>query len=437
MILYVLDENLEVRGVIDTWISLMWTTKLQTAGTFELYLSNTPRNRAFLQPNRFLARSDIAKMMYITTIEEKRDDSGKTLTVSGYSAEGIFRKRMYPIWATNFKHGDMYTIPDIFRNMTPLGPKIITTTIDKLYTGEVSTSDMKTDMETYLRFLLAREGDEDNEASHFWQTPSTYSLEFDYNYPNQGFLFVQEYLKDENSLPFGVVSEDIGNLKDSTYSYSEEGCTSSIIALIDTTSSVYYQEDSGEVDEYGNKLYYQVTLNWDDLENTANLEYRKIAEGVTSNMDINESIIYVSPVVKKDVKSGGSTQHVTVKAVPRDQIYSGTKYASEGVTEHYWSTDASIEVVYCLDQAATMTAMKEAVEKQLKIATENYQGSVDTKKFNAYFIGEIIIIRDNERLKDFYKRVEEIEEVFDSSGYSITPTFGEPLKTLSDYIKIR
>lgn len=436
MLLYVLRENLDVVGVVDTWISLIWNTKLQKAGTFELYVSATPRNKRFLQANRFLARSDIGKLMYINTIEEKEEDNGKTLTVSGYSAEGIFRKRMYPIWSKTIKHGDQFTIPQIFAALNPFGFKLNVGAIERLYTGDVSTGDLRTDMESYLRFLLIREGDEKLVDANFWQLPQTYTLEFDYMYPDDGLIFVPILLNNyKNTKPSHMFSEDIGNIRDVTYSYSEEGCPSAIIALINTSANIVVQQDTGEVDEYGDSIYNQINITWADLENTADLMiYKSLA---LDSLGSNEEIIYVDPVVTVSTsvdQSSSASKHVSFKPVPRDILQAGTKYAAEGQKEEYWITDSSkvVNTYYILDQKATLNAMQDAIDKRILLATENIQGTVNMNNLTAYNIGDIVVIRDNDRRVDIYKRIEEIEESFDNSGYQITPTFGEPLKTIFD-----
>lgn len=427
MLLYVLRENLDVIGVIDTWTSLIWNTKFTMAGSFELYVKATPRNKQFLKANRFLARSDIAKMMYITSVEEKSEDNGRTLTVTGYSIEGILRKRMYPIWINDYKHGDSHTIPQTFASISPLGFKMNINAINSLYTGDVSIEDLKNDMETYVRFLLNREGDENG---NFWQMSQTYSMEFDYNYPNEGVILVpilkNDYL---HTRPSRMFSEDIGNIHNASYSYSEEGCSSAIIALVNTAANIVVQQEAK--DEYGNTRYVQVNLGWGDLYNTEELmAYKSIAPDY---LGANEEVIYVDPIVTTTHRIDPSkVKHPKFRPLTEDEIKKGTKYASEGQKEEYWSEDPETYTYYVMDQEATMTAMKEAIEEKILLATENVQGSVDIDNLTAYNIGEIVIIRDNDRLVDLYKRIEEIEETFDNSGYQINPTFGEPLKTIFD-----
>lgn len=436
MILYVLMESLHVVGVIDTWSSLIWTTKLQSAGTFELCVTATPRNKKFLQSNRFIARSDIAKLMYINTIEDNEDDGGKTLIVSGYSAEGILRKRMYPIWSDEYKHGGEYTMIDTFRAINPLGFRLNVHVLADVYTAEVNTSDLQKDMETYVRNMLTREGDEKLEEANFWQRPSTYMMEFDYNYPQMGMLFVKTYLDTINDLPTFIFSEDIGNIKNVKYSYSEEGCASCIIAMIDKEANITYQRET--TDENGETVYEQINLNWSDLINTDDLMIYETVEGAEECLRRNEKVIYVDPVVQLvHERDYSKARHRTIRPLTEDELRSGTKYASEGQKEEYWAADESAYNYYALDQQATLNAMRDAINDELLLATENIQGNVIVDKMSAYNIGNIAIFRDNERAHDYYKRIEEIEEVFDSSGYSITPTFGEPLKGLKDVVKFK
>ena len=436
MILYVLIETLHVIGVIDTWSSLIWNTKLTTAGTFELCVTATPRNKEFLQSNRFLARSDISKLMYINNIEENEDDGGKTLIVSGYSAEGVLRKRMYPIWSKDYRHGDRYTMIKTFEAINPLGFRLDVSLLEDVYTGEVTTSDLQTDMETYLRFMLSREGDEDLEENSFWQMPSTYTMEFDYNYPKMGMLLIPMLLENIDSKPMFLFSEDIGNIKNVKYSYSEEGCSSCIIALINKNGNYVYQKETQN--EKGETVYNQVNLSWSDLVDTQDLMLTEYVEGADQYLQRNEKVIYVDPVIGVIHKRNPEqSEHITVTSVPYDMVQAGTKFASEGLTERYWSTDEGLDTYYTVEPSATLRAMKDAIKDQLLLATENIQGEVIIENLSVYNIGNIAIFRDNDRLKDYYKRIEEIEEVFDSSGYSITPTFGEPLKELKDIFKFK
>lgn len=436
MILYVLRDTLHVVGVVDTWSSLIWRTKLQTAGTFELCVTATPRNKQFLQAHRFLARSDIAKFMYISTVEENEEDNGKTIIVSGYSAEGVLRKRMYPIWSEDYRHGEEYTMMDTFRAMNPLGFRLDVRLLADVYTGEVNASDLQTDMESYVRSMLMREGDEKLEEANFWQMPSTYMMEFDYNYPEMGMVLIPTLLENIDSRPMFMFSDDIGNIKNTKYSYSEEGCASCIIALINKNGNIVCQEES--VDEEGKTVYTQVNLRWSDLINTTDLMIYETLDGAEDYLKRNEKIIYVDPVVnvvhKRDTQS---SEHRSYRPLIEDELKAGTKYAAEGQVEQYWATDENAYNFYALDQQATLNAMKDAIKEEILLATENIQGTVSIDKISAYNIGNIAIFRDNERLHDYYKRIEEIEEVFDSSGYSITPTFGEPLKELKDIFKFK
>ena len=56
MLLYLLNESFERIGIIDSYVSIIWTTRYQDVGEFELYLpSNNPN--AF-ECGQFLQRDD-------------------------------------------------------------------------------------------------------------------------------------------------------------------------------------------------------------------------------------------------------------------------------------------------------------------------------------------------------------------------------------------
>lgn len=443
MILYVLRESLHVIGVIDTWSSLIWTTKLKAAGNFELCVAATPRNKKFLQANRFLARSDMSRIMYINTIEDKSGDETQ-LIVSGYSSEGVLRKRAYPIWSNRYHHGDAFTIESTFEAINPLGFRFDVSELYSRYTGDVTNSDLQTDMETYIRFILGREGDEipetepevDSDSMIFQQLPSTFFIDFDYKYPEMGLKLSVSILKEIKTMPSFMFSEDIGNISDVTYSYSEEGCASCIIALINKDANITYR---GEIiDEKEEPIYIQTNLTWSDLVNTVDLMIYKTVDGAEDYLRRNEKVIYVDPIAYVvNERDTTKTEHRKINSVPEDLIRSGYKYGSEGMQECYWSEEKNLNIYYALDQQATLKAMEDAINKELLLATENIQGTVKTDKLTAYNVGDIAVFRDNDRLHDYYKRIEEIQECFDSSGYRITPTFGEPLKELKDVVQFK
>lgn len=103
MNIYVLDESFEIVGIIDKYISCIWTTRYFTYGDFELYVSADEELLDLLQTNRYLVReNDIDEagyhnVMIVRNREITTDaENGDHLIVTGYSLKSIINRRIIP-----------------------------------------------------------------------------------------------------------------------------------------------------------------------------------------------------------------------------------------------------------------------------------------------------------------------------------------------------
>lgn len=103
MNIYVLDESFEIVGIIDEYISCIWTTRYFTYGDFELYVSADEELLDLLQTNRYLVRDkDIDEegyhnVMIVRNREITTDaENGDHLIVTGYSLKSIINRRIIP-----------------------------------------------------------------------------------------------------------------------------------------------------------------------------------------------------------------------------------------------------------------------------------------------------------------------------------------------------
>lgn len=103
MNIYVLDESFEIVGIIDEYISCIWTTRYFTYGDFELYVSADEELLDLLQTNRYLVReNDIDEAGYHNVmIVRNREiitdaENGDHLIVTGYSLKSIINRRIIP-----------------------------------------------------------------------------------------------------------------------------------------------------------------------------------------------------------------------------------------------------------------------------------------------------------------------------------------------------
>lgn len=95
MYIYILDKNLKRIGLIDNYVSLIWTTRYYLCGDFELYLPVTSDFFEMLQIGYYLQTTESDYTMIIESIDIKTDaENGNYLTVSGRSVESLLDRRI-------------------------------------------------------------------------------------------------------------------------------------------------------------------------------------------------------------------------------------------------------------------------------------------------------------------------------------------------------
>jgi hypothetical protein len=95
MELYVLDDSLRRVGMIDQYMSLIWTERYSAYGDFELDLVSTRNTRDLLSIGKRLVINKSYRVMVIETVENKvASDGTATLKASGRSLESVLEDRV-------------------------------------------------------------------------------------------------------------------------------------------------------------------------------------------------------------------------------------------------------------------------------------------------------------------------------------------------------
>lgn len=106
--IHVLNQNFELQGVIDDYVSIIWRPAYYDIGDFEIYLNSTDKAIELLRENRYVVRSsDITvdengivtykKVMVIKNIKLTTDvENGDFLTVTGRELKHILHQRI--VW---------------------------------------------------------------------------------------------------------------------------------------------------------------------------------------------------------------------------------------------------------------------------------------------------------------------------------------------------
>ena len=94
MELYILNKNLELQGIVDSFQTLIWTRKAQEVGNFQLNLSPSEDNLNLLKKDYLVFRKDSKEIGVINHIEYKLETSKETLEIKGNFASNYISKRI-------------------------------------------------------------------------------------------------------------------------------------------------------------------------------------------------------------------------------------------------------------------------------------------------------------------------------------------------------
>ncbi len=96
--LYVLNEDLEIIGMVDCYSSLIWANRYDSDGDCEIYIEANKENVELLKQDYCLIRTDDDNMACkIKYIEINTDaENGDYLTITGYDAKDILSQRI--VW---------------------------------------------------------------------------------------------------------------------------------------------------------------------------------------------------------------------------------------------------------------------------------------------------------------------------------------------------
>ena len=111
--IYVLDADLKIIGIIDSYASLIWSKRYADIGDCELYLPATREMIALLSKGHYLARLDDDMVCRIRKLNISTDaEDGNFITATGIDAKSLLDQRI--IWGTATCNGN---IEEIVQNL--------------------------------------------------------------------------------------------------------------------------------------------------------------------------------------------------------------------------------------------------------------------------------------------------------------------------------
>ncbi len=136
MQLYILNKNLELKGIIDSFTSLIWTRKYYKSGEFELTLAATKENRELLIKDNIIYRDESIEAGFIETIEIDENNGIEKLKVRGKFLTYYFSRRIN--WGQLFFKGKIEELMRKLVNDSCISPSNIDRKIPLLSLGEIN-----------------------------------------------------------------------------------------------------------------------------------------------------------------------------------------------------------------------------------------------------------------------------------------------------------
>lgn len=210
MDLWILDEDFNAVGIVDTFSSVIWANRFRQCGDFEIYAPASNELLALLQVDRWVIRQDDDMVGIIEKIKIDTDEeNGDYITVSGRCTRSILDRRI--VWDQTALND---TAENIMRQLVTdafISPTIAARKYDKLTLGAANG--------WTGRVRAQYTGDNILEVIEAMCTSKNYG----FNVPLKNSLLVLEFYmptnrstgQDEN--PRVVFSEEYDNLTATTY----------------------------------------------------------------------------------------------------------------------------------------------------------------------------------------------------------------------------
>lgn len=464
----ILDSHFQIVKIIDEYDELSWINNFRSADTFEFTVTACGEASQLLCDNYmfisiFSHGFSGFHVGYIESIQDQRNQNG-TVVFSGYGIEGIIRKRIFPCWLelqdpekweklmreqcdlatseTFNKYVNVFEFNVVWPSTSFCGKKFF----------EIDQNLLQGNMEDFLKSICT-EGivqDEDTGETKeviYWATVINETVYFD--------------CAPENSFADRDISLSVkkAEVTDVHWSFSESGCSNLIYCCINPDFSAkamvpsWTFDDNGKPvqvkDDKGEPILTEQTVGYADLESDI-LPYWSTFVGVSTDAGItgepraipmmtatNEQVVYIDPIIQ--VGSKRIDDGYWGKPIKEGKPVGTTKYNSTGALQY-------IPIYTFVPSFSVDTVKTEKIARAKAIEVGSPGSSSFSCNLNPYcdsfkttgipfFLGGWATVTDEINKVSFTKKTESIEETWNNQGFHITPTFGEDLKTIYDYVE--
>ena len=219
MNLFVLDKELDVIAIVDTYTSFIWTDRYQEAGDFELCMPMDQILLSYIKRDHYLWRNDSEHVMIIESIKIESDsEDGDRAIITGRSLESILDRRV--IWGLKNLSGDFQDAVKTLLEECIISPSKPERKIAN-FKFEATDDTRITDLSIDTQYTG------DNLYEVICALCKERNIGFKVTLENKQFVF-SLYSGDDRSYdqfenPYVVFSSKFDNIIDSTYQESSEG----------------------------------------------------------------------------------------------------------------------------------------------------------------------------------------------------------------------
>lgn len=367
LILY--DKEFNHECVIDTFNSLIWTTRYQKPGDFEIYISPYTELFEKAKDNYYIYNKNSEQTMIIEKIKTEIDiDKGTFATITGRSIESILDRRI--VWDTTWYAGSIVDCIELLLNSNIINPKDKKRKIDNFIFGGVLGTD-------YQKNQIKKMG-------------------IDFQSKGENLLTVIENICKEFNIGFKIICDVYDGYKFKFYLY--KGVNRSI----------------GNPE---NNLIIEFSPNNDNLQES----------NFVNSSEKYKNVTLIGGEGDSDKKRYESLYNENYDGLNRREIYTDASSVNRNIDGHIMSlAEYRRQLKEKGKETINNNELSEIFEGKVVTNLENmYQYGID------FFLGDIVSLR-NEFGKTGNQCISEIVESYDTKGYLFTPSFSkidlEPLK---------
>lgn len=425
--IYVLDQDLELMYVIDSYKSMIWSSRYVELGDCELYLPASPELLSALSIGHYLMRTNDSMICRIRKVELETDaENGDYLIVTGKDAKDLCDQRI--IWDTMTCDGNLETFIRSIVTSTMITPSDTARTMEKSDGTALVTLGTAAGFTEVVTEQVTYKGVGEKIRDYCTQMGWGYKMVLD----GTALSFVLYKGTDRSASV--VFSDEYENLDTTTY--VEDDTDLANVALVGgegegserTRSTSGYAEGVARYEIFVDAKDVTQTVSWKELSTL----YPPTSSGGYGSIT-QESGNYVYKMSQLDVPVVDDAQLAELQtAYP-----SGTEVTVGGV-DYYRIPD--IVVAELPEQTPTdtdnctlrpilyeMYLLNRGYEKLAEHGEKiTFSGTIEPAVTflykEDYFLGDIVTVQNSYGI-EVAVRIVEVIEVDDEKGYSVQPKF--------------